>query len=182
METLLGFPQEAGLFMSRCWPPHWTTSITESKSISPCSRVISGSFTNRIKAHNKTKQFVHTSIRLTEISCADALSRSGRFRNSKFPGADSDDNKTLKCAVLAFTALCGDMSHGWDSLLVLSAALNHMTLLTTDTWMFGSPKSMFRVHRTCFHVILNPTPSLMLKTRVANITEENTRKGTSRSC
>ena len=73
---------------------------------------ISGSFTNRIKAHSKPKQFVHTSSRLTEISCTDALSRSGRFRNSKFPGADSDDNKILKCAVLAFTALCGDTNHG----------------------------------------------------------------------
>ena len=148
-------------------------------AVQPC---ISGSFTNRIKAHNKPKQFVYTSSRLTEISCTDALSRSGRFRNSKFPGADSDDNQILKCAVLAFTALCGDMNHSWDSLLFLSAALNQMTLLTTDTRMFGSPKSMFRAHHIYFHVTLNATPSLMLKIRVANPTQENKRKGTSRSC
>ena len=128
---------------------------------------------NQIKAHNKPKQFVYTSSRLTEISCTDALSRSGRFRKSKFPGADSDDNQILKCAVLAYTALCEDMNHGWDSLLVPSAALNQMTLLTTDTRMFGSPKSMFRAHHTYFHVTLNATPSLMLKTRVANPTQEN---------
>ncbi|KAK3171489.1 hypothetical protein OEA41_003573 [Lepraria neglecta] len=47
---------------------------------------MSGSFINRIKAHNQPKRCVHTSAQATAKSYTDAISGSGRFRNSKFSG------------------------------------------------------------------------------------------------